>query len=181
MNNYHHLYRRDSKGRYVGGSVTGIVDRFGDKVDKSPRGSGCWLWTGTVTSRGYGKIGLGSAVEGEVLAHRLSWELANGKPVPDSLYVLHRCDNPLCVNPDHLFVGSQADNVHDMMTKGRDCHPNPAIGERNGNSKLTIPQVLSIRRLLASGKSALSIGKLYGVTHSTILDIRNRAIWKSVK
>lgn len=180
MNKYHHLYQRDSKGRYIKGSVTTVRERFIDKVDKLSSVNGCWLWTGNVTSSGYGKVGLGSTSSGDVLAHRLSWELVNNKPVPKGMYVLHHCDNPLCVNPNHLFVGSQADNIQDMLAKGRCRHPNPARGERNGNSKLTESQVIDIRVLLASGKSALSIGKLYGVCHSTILDIRNRVIWATV-
>ena len=123
---------------------------------------------------------MGDATLGEVLAHRLSWELANGKPVPHGLYVLHHCDNPLCVRPEHLFIGTQADNIQDMMIKGRDSHHNPACGERNGNSKLTTEDVVDIRGLLASGETASSVGRIYGIHHSTILDIRNRVIWAMV-
>ncbi len=180
-NKYHHLYQRDINGRYVPVIATELAERFADKVDKSHRDNGCWLWTGTVTNRGYGKISLGGATSGEVLAHRLSWEMANKKTVPQGMYVLHHCDNPLCVRPDHLFAGSQADNIHDMMSKGRGCHPNPASGERNGNSKLIVTQVLGIRKLLASGMSASSVGKRYGVRHSTVLNIRNRVTWVSVE
>ena len=77
--------------------------------------SGCWEWTGSKNDKGYGRV---YADRDEKRAHRAMWEQAHG-PVPDGLWVLHRCDNPPCVNPDHLFLGTPLDNVRDMMAKGR--------------------------------------------------------------
>jgi hypothetical protein len=87
--------------------------RFWRNVQKTPT---CWLWTGAYQKPGYGKIGDGSHSK---YAHRVSWELQAGA-IPHGLQVLHRCDNPQCVRPDHLFLGTQADNVADMYAKGRD-------------------------------------------------------------
>jgi hypothetical protein len=90
--------------------------RFWEKVDR--RGPDqCWLWTAALTGNGYGVIRLDTHLP-RVQAHRASWMLSNG-PIPDGLWVLHRCDTPRCVNPAHLFLGTRADNVQDMIAKGR--------------------------------------------------------------
>lgn len=89
-----------------------IEERFWEKVKKT---SECWLWTAAVDRKGYGRIGLGPDLLG---AHRYSWELAYG-PIPDGMAVLHHCDNPLCVRPEHLWLGTIADNNRDMIKKGR--------------------------------------------------------------
>lgn len=88
-----------------------LAERFDSKIERIPF-SGCWIWTGRVMERnGYGTLGRN-------LAHRISWKLHSG-PIPKGLYVLHRCDVSCCVNPEHLFLGTQLDNVRDMMAKGR--------------------------------------------------------------
>lgn len=96
---------------------TSFVDRFWSKVNKT---SNCWLWTGVTRGMGYGMVAL-RRVDGKQpreMAHRLSWQLANG-PIPDGLLVLHRCDVPACVNPEHLFLGTTKDNAQDALRKGR--------------------------------------------------------------
>lgn len=102
------------KGRYCGAScrkeATGGADYFWSRVDKSGE---CWVWTGGTIGGGYGRF---SAAK--ILAHRHAWALTNG-PVPDGLDVLHRCDNPPCVRPDHLFLGTHTENMRDMTSKGR--------------------------------------------------------------
>lgn len=113
-----------------------IGDRFWAKVDKSSK---CWLWTGG-TTRGYGTFFVGIH-ERAVPAHRVSWQLANG-PIPDGLWVLHECDTPLCVRPDHLFLGTQTDNMQDAAAKGR---------VRNQSTKLTAEDVRTIRSRYATG------------------------------
>lgn len=90
-----------------------LADRFWAKVC---RGDGCWEWQGYRMPKGYGQVGIGHS--GLILAHRLAWELTHG-PVPTDLFVLHHCDNPPCCNPDHLWLGTKADNNRDMAQKGR--------------------------------------------------------------
>lgn len=91
------------------------VERFWSKVEKTD--GGCWLWQAARISGGYGVMGIRGG-QRNVLAHRFSWELHRG-PIPDEFFVCHRCDNPSCVRPDHLFIGTALDNSRDMMNKGR--------------------------------------------------------------
>src|SRR4051812_35617659 len=103
--------------------MTSLADRFWRKVDK--RGPDeCWIWKGHKSSRGYGRISLHHHGLGNYQAHRLSWELANAKPLPGHLRACHSCDNPLCVNPAHLWPGTDADNVRDRDKKGRNGNSN---------------------------------------------------------
>jgi hypothetical protein len=98
---------------FMPSSTDTFETRFWAKVVVHP--GGCWEWRGRRMPKGYGKLNRGTKT---VYAHRLAFELRNG-PIPDGLYVLHKCDNPPCINPDHLFLGTQADNVRDRDTKGR--------------------------------------------------------------
>lgn len=105
-----------------------IEDRFWKRIVPEPN-SGCWLWDGYTDQAGYGRIGLGRRHAGMTGAHRLSLKIA-GIDVPEDKLVLHRCDVPCCVNPDHLFVGTQADNIADMLKKGRrQWGPSPLKGK----------------------------------------------------
>jgi hypothetical protein len=126
--------------------------------------SGCWEWQGPRNLKGYGSIGVwgkGSTMP----AHRAAWILTNGF-IPAGLHVLHRCDNPPCCNPDHLFLGTNADNVADKMVKGRQ----PSIaGERNPRARLTLRQVVALRSKYAEGGvSQSALAREYGVSVSAI-------------
>lgn len=131
--------------------------------------SGCWLWIGTRDPKtGYGALRIGKKM---MKAHRVSWDLYNG-PIPDGLKVLHQCDVPNCINPDHLFLGTQLDNVRDMIAKGR---KSSHAGELNGRAKLTAEQAAEIK--LATG-SLHEIARRYGVGKSIVGYIRSGQNWK---
>ncbi len=141
-----------------------------------PNENGCVLWTGTARPSGYGYITLGSRMGNQkIAAHRASWELHNG-PIPDSLCVLHRCDVRLCVAPEHLFLGTNADNTADMIAKGRQ-----AIGEKSGLAKLTQEQVRQIRdRYAAGGISQRTLAREYRVRDITVSAVIRRRNWKHI-
>lgn len=148
-----------------------LAERFWNKVQKT---ESCWLWLGSSNRRGYGAID----VDGVLLrSHRVSWELANG-PIPDGLYVLHRCDNPSCVNPEHLFIGTQKENMQDCSRKGRKAG---LAGNENPAAKLTAEDVHNIRKLHATGVGGNQIAKMYPqVSLSAIFRIIARRSWQSV-
>ena len=124
------------------------ADRFFAKVDKS---ESCWDWTGSKTTPGYGNFWDGSRHTG---AHRFSWKLHFGE-IPEGLLVLHRCDRPLCVNPEHLFLGTPRDNALDMLSKGRHAAQtgthNPVCGEDVPGVKMTRERVMEMRDLYSVG------------------------------
>jgi hypothetical protein len=148
-----------------------LAERFWEKVEKT---ASCWLWNGYRNPGGYGQVNIGSRGDGMRLAHRVSWELHYGT-IPEDMNVLHRCDTPSCVNPSHLFLGTDADNVADMMNKGRGC-----TGERNGHAKLTADDVRAIRYMVDSGESYRAVAMQYGVSPSSIYGIANRRRWKHI-
>lgn len=139
--------------------------------------TGCILWTGSVNEHGYGFLSVGTSRKNRrnKYAHRISYELKHG-PIPSDMKVLHRCDNPPCVNPDHLFLGTHSDNVADKIAKGRG-----AKGEQAGPSKLTESQVIEIRRRYAlGGISIKNLAAEFGMTfHPVWCIIRNRT-WTHV-
>lgn len=150
-----------------------LYDRLFRYVRKS---EGCWLWTGARISTGYGLIRIDGSGR---LVHRVAWELHTGQPVPLKLCVLHKCDTPLCVNPDHLFVGSRADNVHDMDAKGRRVNNQPR-GEWVGNSKVTEENVIQIRQMFEAGVSRRAIASTFGIALPTLYQIVRRKTWTHV-
>jgi len=104
---------------------------------------GCWEFTGAKNNKGYGHIGVGGRGTGQILAHRAAYECFVG-PIPPGMFVLHHCDNPSCVNPDHLYVGTQKDNIRDAVNRGR--HFTPTLpGEGNQNVRVTDKQVEKMR------------------------------------
>lgn len=137
--------------------------------------SGCILWTGSTCRRGYGIVGVGGRKAGVASSHRVAWMLTNG-PIPDGLFVCHRCDNPPCVNPDHLFLGTNQDNVDDMVAKGRNRK-----GVASGNAKLDDEQVREIRRLFGSGECTLAeLSERFGVCPMVAWRAAKGKTWKHV-
>jgi len=153
------------------------AERFWAKVDKT---EGCWNWTAGLNTRGYGTFKLYGKT---VSSHRLSYVIHH--PLSIDLWehreicVCHRCDNPKCVNPAHLFLGSIVDNNNDRDIKGRGFHPK---GEQHGRAILTETQVREIRgRYSAGGITQLKLGVEYGISRSVIRNIINYKAWKHLE
>lgn len=152
-----------------------IADRLWSRVEKT---EGCWLWTGKSTHRfGYGMVGLGPHQGGMIAAHRLSWELENG-PIPAGMCVCHHCDNPKCVNPAHLFLGSQRDNIADAIAKGRKAPMPPSVGEKNGRARLATADVAEIRRRYSIGETQTSLAAAFRVPQTHISRIILNKAWR---
>lgn len=152
-----------------------LADRFWEKVARDPD-SECWPWTAATDIHGYGLIGVWSE-HGRMSnrhASRVSYALNVG-PVPDDLDVCHRCDNPPCVNPAHLFLGTRKQNMEDCRRKSRHSH-----GVRRPDAKLTPEKVREIRALRASGASLAALAADYGVVMQIISRVCLRDIWKHV-
>ncbi len=177
-----------------------VEDRFWEKVDKSCP-NGCWEWTAK-KKFGYGRF----FVNGKFRqAHRVSYEMIVG-PIPDGLCACHKCDNPSCVRPEHIFLGTHAENMRDAVIKGRipsgdrhilRRHPERAArgdrsgarmhperlprGEDNGYSRVTSSQVIAIRAAYASGGvTQRELGERYGITQSNVSAILMRKTWRHV-
>lgn len=107
-----------------------ILERFEEKFEPIPW-SGCWIWLAATSKCGYGRFGVGGHTGNLFPAHRIAWQLYRGE-IPEGFEVAHRCDVRTCVNPDHLWLATHAENMADMMAKGRN-RPGPVFGDRNGS------------------------------------------------
>jgi hypothetical protein len=139
----------------------------GAKIDPA---SLCWNWQRAKNNDGYGSIHIGGRTH---LAHRKSYELYRGE-IPDSALVCHACDNPCCINPSHLFLGSQTDNMRDMAAKNRGGR---VYGIRHPRAKLTEKQIASIR---SDGRSGYVIACEYGISKSNVYAIKAGQTWKHI-
>ena len=162
-------------------AIRNTPEKFWSMVQQS---DACWIFQGRKNSDGYGKISFGGRKNDS--AHRVAWKLKNGD-IPSGLCVLHKCDNPPCCNPDHLFLGRNRQNVADRHSKGRskslfDSSPiHPAkirCGEKHWRSKLSASQILQIRQLHAAGLKQSKLGKQFSVNAATISRIVRR-VWRS--
>lgn len=153
-----------------------VIDRFWKKFDRPKKG--CWEWKGSTGSAGYGRISFGHGETNyrtNYTAHRLSWMLFFG-PIPDGICVLHRCDNPKCVRPDHLFLGTHTDNMKDRDRKNRTQQ-----GEKHYRAKLTEEDVILIINMYHDGAYTLTeLSKHFNITKEAIRQIVNNITWKGV-
>ena len=149
----------------------GIEDRFWAKVDKVTDPNGCWLWTAYRTKQGYGTFNINGKHH---KAHRIAYWLFHGE-IPLGLCILHKCDNPSCVNPSHLRQGTNADNVQDSIIKNRRANRK---GELNGRAKLSESDINVIKTRINSNECQATIAKDYGVTRTQITSIKKHKTWK---
>ena len=145
------------------------IARFWKKVDKTDDANSCWEWTAGKTSRDYGEFRLNGKM---VYAHRLAWSLRYKRKIPEGMYICHHCDNKGCVNPRHLFLGTQADNMRDAVEKGR-----IAQGEDHGRSKLTKAQVILIKKIYPAVSQRL-LARVFGISNQQISNIVNGKMWQ---
>lgn len=133
----------------------------------------CWIWTGGKSGRRYGKFNLRGA---HLKAHRFAYEYLKG-PIPEGLHVLHSCDNGLCVNPKHLFVGTHVDNMKDRTAKHRE---RPLKGEANHLAKLTAEKVIEIRKKYSEGERQVDIANQFQIDQTHVSKIVTRLAWKHI-
>ena len=145
------------------------IARFWDRVDQT---GDCWLWTKYCNSDGYGRVRFNGRLE---CAHAIAWYFSNGT-IPVGLCVLHKCDNPPCCKPSHLFLGTHLDNMRDRDVKGRNSR-----GEQHGRAKLTEADVLEIKTLLFKGILQQAIADQFGISPQLISKIKLGKRWTHVK
>lgn len=167
-------FLRGHSGGRPGTKGTPFLDRFWARVKKSD-GDGCWEWTGKIDANsGYARtFGPNGRRDG---VHRLSWIAANGQAIPSDREICHRCDNRICVRPDHLFLGTRLENAQDKVSKGR-----APRGSENAAAKLTEAQVLTIRTASHRRGTRARLAREHGVSVSTIKQIWSGAIWTHVQ
>jgi predicted DNA-binding protein (UPF0251 family) len=164
-----------------------VAERFWEKVRKRS-GHQCWMWQGSTLPKGYGMFCM--AESRPTPAHRCAWILCRGQ-IPKGMHVLHRCDQPGCCNPRHLFLGTNRDNIADRVRKGRSAkgrrhwtarHPEwVKRGEERPLSKLTVRAVRAIRRGLRLGTSQKKLAERFGISRSAVYSVKARRSWRHVR
>ena len=160
------------------GKPAPLADRFWQKVNKQS-GTACWLWTGARSLQtGYGSISVqvSTRCHRNILAHRVAWELTHG-PIPPGMFVCHLCDNPPCVRPDHLVLGTHAANLFDARQKGRMA---TVRGERNGQAKLTSDDIVTIATLRGTMPQK-AIAARFGIHQAHVKDIQLGKRWGHIE
>ncbi len=170
-------------GRKGGKIKLSVADKFWARVDRTGGEKECWPFSGGYKAKGgHGQIVIGTRGKhgtGILIgSHRLAWILTNG-PIPDEMCVCHKCDNPPCCNPSHLFLGTALENFDDMRRKGR-ARGGSLPGEQNRNSKLNEQQVLEIREKYRSGMLQREIAEEYGVVQTAISYIVRQNGWRHI-
>lgn len=157
-------------------------DRFWTKIDKNgpvpehrTHIGRCWIWTGYTRSDGYGEIEVRNSPRWRLRAHVASWMLNRG-PIPNGMYICHHCDRPNCVRPTHLFSGTQAVNIRDMILKNRAA----MVGEENGDAVLTNSEVSAIRLLLSQRVSRKDIASFFGISYTNVGAIAIGRSWRHI-
>jgi len=154
-------------------------DRFWDAVDKNGE-NGCWIWMNSLDHYGYGQICFNQR---KMKATHVSLLLTRGQVVPEGMHCCHKCDVRSCVNPEHLFIGTPKENIHDMISKGRNplSSVRASHGEKNGSAKLTEREVLEIRRLCNLKEvTQREIARMFGVCLGMVEQIRGRRAWRHI-
>ncbi len=154
-----------------------LLDRFLDLADQSGGPLACWPWKGSRNPQGYGRMGDVPPKRTGAAAHRVAYRLFV-EPIPEGLFVLHHCDNPWCVNPRHLFLGTQQQNVDDCRTKGRAHY---ARGEKIALAKLTGSAIPMVRLAHAVGRLPREIAAHFGICESQVRNIVHGRAWKHIR
>lgn len=169
------VFKYKCGGKYLFKHFGYFISKIDLMSNFGPNGD-CWKYTGSKDRNGYGNMGIyknGKTIH--CLSHRISYEMFTGKLIPKGICVCHKCDNPSCVNPNHLFLGTVQDNMKDRDNKGRQAD---RCGENNSCAKLTWIQVKEIRRLYSTNKyTSLMLGVIYGVSSSVVYNIISNKIW----
>lgn len=154
------------------------IKRFESKIERT---NDCWLWKASTRGLGYGQFSFAHPIRGRINAnaHRIAFTLWR-TPIPPNLIVCHHCDNPKCVNPDHLFLGTVKDNMQDCVRKGRACKDGCPPGEQHPKAKLKVDDVLFIRAQNKLGVGYKKLAKALGVNKKTVQAIITGRTWKQV-
>lgn len=152
------------------------IERLNLKIDKSHHPQDCWIWKGFITPTGYGRY---KWMQHNWLAHRLVWHLYVEELLDSSIKLCHTCDNRLCVNPVHLWKGTQQENISDCVTKGRNNH-GLKYGTDNINARLNPDKVKQIRSLFDNGLSVSELGRRFNIARKAIYCVIKHETWKHV-
>jgi hypothetical protein len=170
------IFRYTCCGKYRYINISRFIIRINTTLGLGPGGD-CWEWKAGVDKDGYGRFSVRkNNKQIATKSHRVAYEMFTGKLIPEGLFVCHKCDNPSCVNPDHLFLGTISDNTRDMFNKNRQ---NNRCAEYNGASKLNWEKVRKIRRLWSTNKYTLrELADMHRVTLYNISYVVNNKTWK---